>query len=106
RRFIRRGPRGSALFHQPSDAKCQKPLPPFVARVATNAVAGAQLGHRPLPAREVLPKVMPLEHGIGLQPGHRRISEWDSEKCHPCPRTPVNHVPRLYPALPNTALLL
>jgi hypothetical protein len=29
--------------------------------------------------------MMPLEHGIGLQPGHRHLSEGDSES--------VNHVP-------------
>ena len=35
--------------------------------------------------REVLREVMPLEHGIGLLPGHCRLSEGDSES--------VSHVP-------------
>ena len=39
---------------------------------------------------------MPLEHGIGLLPRHRRHSEWGFGKCHPCPRTAVTHVPALY----------
>jgi hypothetical protein len=50
--------------------------------------------------------VMPLEHGVGLLPGHRRLSEGDSES--------VNHVPgqvltmSLYctDMLANSALLL
>src|SRR5665647_487029 len=56
--------------------------------------------------REVLCEVMPLNHGIGLLPGHRRLSEMGFGKCHPCPRTSVNHVPRLYrpPSLESPAL--
>src|SRR5665647_3878446 len=91
RRFIRRRERCATLFLQAADAERQKALAPFVARVTTDALPRAQFSHGPLPTREVLCEVMPLNHGIGLLPGHRpRLSEMGFGKCHPCPRTSVN----------------
>ena len=101
---VRRRQRRSAVLLQPTHAQRQHALTPFVARRATNAVPRAQLRYGSRSTREVLRKMQPFKYGVGLLPGHRRLSKWDVGKCHPCPRTGVNHVPVLYRRLPNLAL--
>ena len=85
RRFIRRRQRGATVLRQARDTEREEPLTPLVAGVATDALARAQLRHGPQSARQILCKVMPLEHRVSLQPGRRRLSEGVSES--------VNHVP-------------
>ena len=98
RRFIRRRPRRPTVLGQSRHAEREIPFAPFVSGVATDAVAFPQLRHRPQPAGEVLRKMMALQHGMGLLPGHRRLSEGIRKR--------VNHVPRLYRTMSNGALLL
>ncbi len=80
------------------------PVEPFVAGVAADAVTEAEFRHGPRATREVLGEMMTFEHGVGLLPGHRSSSHRGSEKCHPCARTSVTYVPRLYRRHPNNAL--
>lgn len=92
----RRGPGGPTLVLQAGDPQGAVALQPFVAGVATDAVASAEFGHGPLAAVDVVGEVMAFEHGIGLLPGHGGSSHRVWKKCHPCPRTSVTHVPLLY----------
>ena len=96
-RLVWRGARRPTLVLQAAAAESAVALPPLVARVAADAVPGAEFGHGPLATLEVLREVVAFEHGIGLLPGHGVSSHRVRAKCHPCPRTSVNHVPRLYP---------
>ena len=85
RGFVRRGLR-RATARQPSrHAEREESLAPVVAGVAKDAVSCPPRRHRPPPAREVRRDVMPRDHGIGLQPGHRQLSDGDSDSVHHVP---------------------
>jgi hypothetical protein len=97
RGLVRAGARSAAVLVQPPRPALTVAVEPLVAGVPADAVAQAQLGHRPLATGEVLGKMVSFEHGIGLLPGHPFSSYGGQEKCHPCARTAVTYVPRLYP---------
>ena len=101
RRLVRTGTRGTAVIVQPPRPALTVAVEPLVAGVPADAVAQTEFGHRPLATVEVLGEMMAFEHGIGLLPGHHSSSYGGQEKCHPCARTAVSYVPRLYRPQPN-----
>ncbi len=60
---------------------------PLVAGIPADAVAHAEFGHRPMATIEIVYKMLSFEHGIGLQPGHRRSSQEFGEVSPMCPDT-------------------
>ena len=97
RRLVRAGARGPAAVREAPRPFLPVPIEPLVAGVPADAVAEAEFGHRPRATLEVLGEMVTFEHGIGLLPGHHSSSQTGQEKCHPCARTSVTYVPRLYP---------
>ena len=53
-----------------TDAALAVAVKPLVAGDPADAVAHAQLRHRPMATLDVLNEMVSFEHGIGLQPGH------------------------------------
>src|SRR5262245_43396738 len=77
--------RRSAAVEQPAWPFMPVALEPFVPGVAADAVAQAQLAHRPLATLEILREMVSFEHRVGLLPGHRLSFHRG--------RRSVNHVP-------------
>ncbi len=61
---------GAALIPEASRSTLAIAVAPLLAGDPTDAVADAQLRHRPVTALEVLNELMSFEHRVGLQPGH------------------------------------
>ncbi len=63
-----------AMMVEPAAAALLIAIEPLVARVATDTITQAQLGHRPVSVFKIVDKVSSFEHRIGLQPGHASSS--------------------------------
>src|SRR5262245_27972028 len=68
--FVRAPMRPAAAVAQPFNAVSLEPREPFVARLAADSEALAQLLHLPKAAARVPYKLLSLRHGVRLLPGH------------------------------------
>src|SRR5437667_9622327 len=84
---VRTAMRRAASFCEPGNADVRIAREPLVARLAANAVPGAQLGHRVQPPIPVRDEVQPFLHGVRLRPRHAHLPVGGLEECHPCCRS-------------------
>src|SRR5207247_7559175 len=84
---VRTAMRRAASFCEPRNADVRIAREPLVARLAANAVPGAQLGHRVQPPIPVRDEVQPFLHGVRLRPRHAHLPVGSLEECHPCCRS-------------------
>src|SRR5213080_4960433 len=84
---VRTAMRRAASFCEPGNADVRIAREPLVARLAANAVPGAQLGHRVQPPIPVRDEVQPFLHGVRLRPRHAHLPVGSLEECHPCCRS-------------------
>src|SRR5262249_33817339 len=83
--LVRRAPWCSAVIDKPGVSTLLVALEPLVPGDAADAVAQAQLAHRPVAANGIVNGRGSLQHGGGLPPWHRASS--------PEGEGTVNHVP-------------
>src|SRR5438445_5423948 len=103
---VRTAMRRAASFCEPGNADVRIAREPLVARLAANAVPGAQLGHRVQPPIPVRDEVQPFLHGIRLRPRHAHLPVGSLEECHPCCRSDLLPMYPVCTALPpNMAYL-
>lgn len=70
RSLMRGRPRCTTAVLESTDSALAEAVEPLVAGYPADAVAQAQLRHRPVATFEVLNEMVPFEHWIGLHPGH------------------------------------
>ena len=72
---VRARERRTAPVGEPTPALLRRARDPFVAREATHAVPGADVGYREAVTEGVLHEFQPFDHGVRLQPGHRDLAQ-------------------------------